>query len=408
MARLTLPQQTWMQSPATRSMLAALGEFGSGDIARFVGGAVRNSLLDQPVQDIDIATILTPDMVLQKLQQAGLKAIPTGIEHGTITALSAGKIYEITSLRKDVTTDGRRATVSFTTDWREDAARRDFTINALYASADGALFDYHAGLQDIADAKLRFIGDPAARIKEDYLRILRLFRLHAAYGKGEMDPAALQAAIDAKSHIQSLSGERVSKEMLRLLAAEDPHPVLQIMAQTGILYEVILAPADLARLDQLIRIDRHNFFPPDEILRLAAMLQSEADAQMIAARFRLANKDRLRLRLAVQQHRALRSDIPLKDLRQALYQHGRDALRDRIRLNWAAEGEANTIAWRTVLAMAESWEKPAFPLSGHDGLALGLTPGPAMGQCLKQAEQAWIESDFTLDPATLKTYLKPA
>src|SRR3984957_509167 len=224
MTRLDPARAPWMaEKPLTKVMAALGGE------ARYVGGAVRNTLLGADVHEVDIATPLTPDVVTTRLEAAGLKAVPTGIAHGTITAVADGKPYEVTTLRRDVETDGRRAVVAFSTDWKEDAGRRDFTMNALYASADGEIFDYHNGLADLQAGHVRFIGDAVARIREDYLRILRLFRFHAWYGKGEIDAVALNAAADEKTHLAKLSGERIAREFLRLLEADDPVPVLRVM-----------------------------------------------------------------------------------------------------------------------------------------------------------------------------------
>ena len=230
-----------------------------GGDARYVGGAARNTLMGLDVKDIDIATPLTPDAVTQRLQAAGLKAVPTGIEHGTITAVADGQPYEVTTLRCDVETDGRRAVVAFTTDWQEDAGRRDFTINALYVSVDGEIFDYHNGLADLEAGHVRFIGDATARIREDYLRILRLFRFHAWYGKGEIDAVALKAAAAEKSGLAKLSGERIAQEMLRLLEAENPLPVLRVMAASGILAEILPGALDMTRLERLCAIDADEF-----------------------------------------------------------------------------------------------------------------------------------------------------
>src|SRR5579859_1773793 len=218
----TLGQRPWMTAADTAAVLDALEAAGGADCARFVGGCVRNTLIGKPVSDIDIATVLTPERVTEALKAAKLKAVPTGVEHGTVTAVAGGKPFEVTTLRRDVATDGRRAVVAFTDDWKEDAQRRDFTINALYAAPEGEVFDYFEGISDLEAGRVRFVGDPVTRIREDYLRILRLFRFHAWYGEGALDPDALRAAAHERSGLARLSGERVSREMLRLLAAEDP------------------------------------------------------------------------------------------------------------------------------------------------------------------------------------------
>ncbi|MGH6878125.1 MAG: CCA tRNA nucleotidyltransferase, partial [Rhizomicrobium sp.] len=264
-------RETWMRAEETRAVMAALTS--AGGAARFVGGAVRNALLGREVGDVDIATPLLPEEVARRLEAAHIVAVPTGIEHGTITAVVDGKGFEVTTLRRDVTTDGRRAVVAFSDSWAEDARRRDFTINALYAAPDGELFDYTGGLDDLAAARVRFIGDPVARIREDYLRILRLFRFQAWYGKGEIDEDALHAATAERAGLQRLSGERVQKELLRLLAAEQPCPPLRAMAAAGILDEIIPHAGRLDTLERLAAIDAANFFAADPMLRLAALAQ---------------------------------------------------------------------------------------------------------------------------------------
>ncbi|HWA31138.1 MAG TPA: CCA tRNA nucleotidyltransferase, partial [Rhizomicrobium sp.] len=294
MTKLEPIKNPWMTAPETRAVMEALAKDGGS--ARFVGGVVRNALLGRAVGDIDIATPLTPDDVTKTLEAAGLKAVPTGIEHGTVTAVSNGRPYEVTTLRRDVSTDGRRAVVAFTKDWAEDAQRRDFTMNALYANADGEVFDTVGGVADLKAGKVRFVGDPATRIREDYLRILRLFRFHAWYGKGEIDKAALKAAAENRAGLAQLSGERIAKEMLKLLAAEDPVPVLRSMAASAILGEILPGELNIARLERLVAIDASNFFAPDPVLRLAALLPDRAAAaNELADRWKLSNADRDRL-----------------------------------------------------------------------------------------------------------------
>lgn len=392
-------RQGWMGAPETRAVLAALGE------ARFVGGAVRNALLDQPVGDVDIATPLTPDEVTKRLQAAGLGAVPTGIEHGTVTAISNGKPFEVTSLRRDVSTDGRRAVVAFTTDWKEDAARRDFTLNALYAAADGEIFDYHNGIADLQAGRIRFIGDAVQRIREDYLRILRLFRFHAWYGAGEIDGDALRAAAAEKAGIAKLSGERIQKETLRLLEAANPVPVLRVMAASGILGEILPGNLNLARLEHLVAIDTDNFFSPDPLLRLAALLTGGAVA--VADRFRLSNADRERLEDAVGAQEKIVSYLSIREVRKLLYRLGAQRFKDRVSLRWAEDAKAsNAIQWRTLLALADAWERPIFPLDGGNVMAAGVPQGPLVGRILAEVEEWWIDSDFIEDEFSLAERLK--
>src|SRR6478609_1885741 len=255
-----------MTAPETVQVMAALGE------ARFVGGAVRNALLGVPVVDIDIAVPIRPEDAMARLKSKGIRTIETGLDHGTVTASAGTHAFEITSLRQDVETDGRHAKIAFTDDWAEDAARRDFTINALYASAKGEIFDYATGVEDLIAGKVRFMGDARTRIAEDYLRVLRLFRFQAWYGRGEIDAEGLRAAAEAKDKLKTLSAERIAKELLRLLEAVRSGPVLRVMAATGILPELLPGALSLPRLERLAEIDADNRFPCDAILRLAALL----------------------------------------------------------------------------------------------------------------------------------------
>jgi poly(A) polymerase len=405
--RLDASRERWLIAPETRAVLGALTR-GGGE-ARFVGGVVRNALLHRPVSDIDIATPLVPEEVIRRLQAAGLGALPTGIEHGTVTAIASGKPYEITTLRRDVTTDGRRATVAFTTDWKEDAARRDFTMNALYAEPDGEVFDYFGGIADLEAGHVRFVGDPATRIREDYLRILRLFRFHAWYGRGDLNADALRAATAEKQGVARLSGERIQKELLKLLEAEDPTPVLRIMAASGILPEVLPGEANLARLERLVEIDRVNFFTaPDPLLRLAAMLPNDLSlADAVANRLKLSNADRERLRDLAGAKEKIVSYLSIREVRRLLYRLGRERFNDRVRLRWAEDHkESNAVQWRALLAMAEAWQRPVFPLTGRDVMNAGVVEGPLVGRILSEIEEWWVESDFTEDEFSLAERLK--
>ncbi|HVT25346.1 MAG TPA: CCA tRNA nucleotidyltransferase [Rhizomicrobium sp.] len=402
MKRLDPKLESWMRADETQSVMNALrGE------ARFVGGVVRNALLRQPVSDIDLATPLTPDEVTKRLQAANINAVPTGIEHGTVTAIANGKSFEVTTLRRDVATDGRRATVAFTTDWKEDAARRDFTMNALYASADGEIFDYFGGLADLEAGRVRFVGDATTRIREDYLRILRLFRFHAWYGKGEIDKDALHAAAAQKAGIAQLSGERIAKEMLRLLAAENPVPVLRLMASSGILAEILPGNLQILRLERLAQIDANNFFTPDPILRLAALLSDAAMANAVADRLKLSNADRTRLEEVLGSKDKIVSYLSIKEVRKLLYRLGPKAFKDRATLRWAEDPkESNAVQWRALLAVADAWDRPEFPLTGREVMNAGVPEGPLVGRILAEVEDWWIDSDFTEDEFSLAERLK--
>jgi len=396
-------REVWMSADKTRAVLAALG-----GTARFVGGAVRNALLRREVTEVDIATPLTPDEVTKCLQGAGLGAVPTGIEHGTVTAISSGTPYEVTTLRRDVASDGRHAIVAFTTDWKEDAQRRDFTMNALYADAEGEVFDFVGGVADLQAGRVRFVGDATTRIREDYLRILRLFRFHAWYGKGEIDSAALHAAAAQKAGLAQLSGERVQKEMLRLLAAEEPAPVLRTMAATGILGEVLPGALAIARLERLAAIDAGAFFTPDPLLRLAALLPDDATvAAAVATKLRLSNAQAERLSAIAGRKEKIVSYLSVKEVRKLLYRIGPQAFKDRVFLKWAEDPkESNAVQWRMLLAVADAWERPVFPLSGREVMLAGVPEGPLVGRILAEVEDWWIDADFIDDQFSLAERLK--
>jgi len=385
---MTRLAEAWMTAPETVKLMAALGE------ARFVGGAVRNALLGQPVGDVDIATPLPPAEVCTRLERAGVKWVPTGIEHGTITAVVSGKPFEVTTLRRDVETDGRRAVVAFTADWAEDAKRRDFTVNALYAAADGEVFDFVGGLDDLKAHRVRFVGDAVQRIREDYLRILRLFRFHAWYGRGPLDAAALAAAANEKHGLNQLSGERIAKEMLKLLAAVDPVPVLAAMAGSGILAEMMNGAPGTPRLKGLVAADAALSLEPDAILRLAALL-SGAEAPAIAARWKLSNHQRDRL-FDLVACEAFPPGLVDADAAKLLYRLGPQRFRDRVRLGLAAAPE-NAPQGRALLARADAWRRPVFPLTGKDVLKAGVPAGPAVGRVLDEVGAWWIDSGFPSD-----------
>jgi poly(A) polymerase len=401
--KLDPKREKWMSDARTRAVMDALGPD-----ARFVGGAVRNALLKREVSDVDIATPLTPDEVTKRLKKAGLGAVPTGIEHGTVTAISSGTPFEVTTLRRDVATDGRRAVVAFTTDWKEDAARRDFTMNALYATADGEVIDLVGGVADLQAGRVRFVGDATTRIREDYLRILRLFRFHAWYGKGEFDPEALRAAAAEKAGLTQLSGERVQKELLRLLEAENPGPVLRVMAASGILGELLPGALMIARLEKLVAIDAEAFFTPDPMLRLAALLPSDAvAADAVAKKLRLSNADAQRLVDIAGAKEKIVSYLSIKEVRKLLYRIGIAPFRDRVFIKWAEDPkESNAINWRMLLEVASTWPRPTFPLTGRDVMLAGVPEGPLVGRILAEVEDWWIDADFIEDEFSLAERLK--
>ena len=387
-----IPDQPWLTASATRAVMAALEAVGGPGCARFVGGCVRNALIGQPVADIDIATTLTPEQTDSAIRAAGLKSVPTGIAHGTVTAVAERRPFEITTLRRDVSTDGRNATVAFTDDWAEDAARRDFRLNALYADAEGRVFDPTGeGVADAEAGRIVFVGDPQTRIREDYLRILRFFRFFAWYGRGEPDAAALEACRALAPGMTRLSAERVSKELMTLLAAPDPRVAMAAMADAGVLAQVLpearLNPLFGAtvelNLDPVIRL--MTLFPADERLVREA-----------SARLRFANSTRDRLADAAKASSDVSLTMSDAEARAAIYRHGGRAVADALLRRWGAAPEQGKSA-RRLLAIAEGWERPSMPVGGRELARLGVEPGPETGRLLKAFEEGWIADDFPSD-----------
>jgi len=379
--------EPWLTAPQTVAVLDALE--AAGGEGRFVGGCVRDALIGRPVADIDIATPMTPQAVVDAVTRAGLKAVPTGIEHGTVTVVSSGRPYEVTTLRRDVTTDGRRATVAFTEDWAEDAARRDFRLNALYADRTGAVFDPTGeGVADAQAGRIVFVGEPERRIREDYLRILRFFRFRAWFGRGEPDEAALAACASLRDGIAQLSAERISAELIKLLSAPDPRAAVHLMADTGVLFEVLPWAGDASMFLPMIQIDR------DPILRLSSLLPGDPDVVREAAdKLRLSNAQKARLIEALPDEVEMTPSMGERAARAALYRLGRQAFRDRLMRSWAAD-TAQAEAAKGLLALADGWTRPSFPISGADLKAAGMSPSPTMGRILSELEAWWVAEDF--------------
>jgi tRNA nucleotidyltransferase/poly(A) polymerase len=385
----------WLELPETRAVLAALNV--DGIETRAVGGAVRNALLGLPVTEIDLATTAEPERVIALAGQAGFKAVPTGIDHGTVTVVAEGKPFEVTTLRRDVETFGRHAKVAYTTSWDEDARRRDFTLNALYADRDGNLFDPIGGYGDLQAGRVRFIGEAEARIKEDYLRILRFFRFHAYYGKGPMDSEGLHAAVRLREGLAQLSAERVAGEIRRILVAPSAVGAVEALFDHGLLTNVIGGVPRLVRFERLVAIEKANGLEPNAALRLAALaVFVEEDVARLADRLRLSNAEQAALALgALGADAGLSAEEAAKTL---LYRLGPDAYRSRLLLAWAdADASPEDEAWRKALALPERWQAPVFPIGGNDVMALGELKGPEIGELLKRLEQDWIASEFALD-----------
>ncbi len=389
-----------MKRPETVAVMAALA--AGGRPARFVGGCVRDSLIGRPVTDVDIATPEPPETATRLIEDAGIRVVPTGRAHGTVTAVAGGKPHEVTTLRRDMETDGRHAVVAFTDDWAADAARRDFTFNALYADPDGTLYDpTGAGIEDARSGRVRFVGNARDRIEEDVLRLLRFFRFYAHYGIGPPDGEALAACRAMASAISTLSPERVWSELRRLLLAPDPAPTLALMENAGVLAELLPEARRSERLAALVRVETGLPVPADAIRRLAALVETDAaGAEAIAIRMRMAAREGKRLgSLSVA---GLRPDADAGDAenRVVLYRLGDGLFRDLALLVAAdAGGDETSVAWKTLYTLPERAPVPEFPLSGRDIRAAGVSEGPDVGKLLAEVERWWIGGGFAADRA---------
>ncbi len=384
--RLALPAA--MTDAPARRLLAALE--AAGIKARFVGGCVRNAVSGREIGDIDIAVDRPPETVTRALEAAGIRAIPTGIKHGTVTAIADSHVFELTTLRRDVETDGRRAVVAFTDDWLEDAGRRDFTFNALYADPDGTLYDPFDGRADLAAGRVRFIGDPDRRIEEDRLRVLRFFRFFAWYGRAPIDEAGFEACRRHAGTLGSLSGERVAKELLRLLSAPAPADSIVAMAEAGVLDHWLPEYDGATRLEALIQREPE----PDGLRRLAAILPDDAAANAIGKRLKLSTQQSVRLGIMLVREQGVDLAAGPKAWRAGIYRLGKSLFRDWLLLAVDAPGD-----WRAALAYADVWTAPELPVSGADVLKLGLAPGPKVGALMGAVENWWIAGDFMADRA---------
>jgi len=393
--------QPWMTMAETRRVVAALQARGTS--VRYVGGCVRDALAGRPVKDVDLATPDPPDQVVLLLNAAGIKVVPTGLAHGTVTAVANGRPFEITTLRRDVETDGRRAKVAFTDDWVADAARRDFTMNALSASPDGALHDPFGGVADLAAGRVRFVGDAQQRIREDVLRILRFFRFHASHGRGAPDPAGLAACATLASLLPTLSAERIQAELLRLLETPDPAPVTAIMIAHGILAPILPDLVESDRLGALVTIERARG-TGDRIRRLAAMMPPGTPAgAVVGEQLRLSNADKRRLALLTSPPIAAGAIALSRDertWRRVLQAYGASATRDMAFLAWADEALLGTVpdsdaaAFAALIALADDWRPIAFPIAGRDVQALGVPDGPEIGRLLAAVRRWWEAEDY--------------
>jgi poly(A) polymerase len=395
-----LDEAPWLKEGPVARLLALLNR--DGEEARVVGGAVRDALLRLQVAEFDVATTALPEEIVRRVEAAGGKAIPTGVEHGTVTAVIDQRAVEITTLRQDVETFGRRARVVFGRDWKADAERRDFTINSLSATADGMVHDYVGGLADIAARRVRFIGEPQQRIEEDYLRILRFFRFHAHFGEGAPDPAGVHACIVARSGLDTLSHERVRIELLKLLVAARATPTLAVMTECGLLGMVLGGVAYLASFENMIKVEAALGAETDAVRRLGALgLWVAEDAERLTQRLRLSNAESERL-LGLDQWWHVTAKPDPRAGRALLYRLGPQSFTDRVLLAWArSEAGAADKSWHAFATLPQRWIAPAFPLKAADFTRRGVAVGPALGVALRAAEAAWIAADFPMDEAAI-------
>ncbi len=393
--KIPVSDHPWLRMPSLVNLLDILNRDGLN--ARMVGGCVRDALLGRKIIDIDMACSLRPEETMRRLKKAGVKVVPTGLKHGTITAVVDKHNFEITALRRDEETYGRRAKVVYIDDWQEDARRRDFTINALYLDADGSLYDPCGGLRDIAARRVCFIGDADQRIHEDALRILRFFRFAAQIGQGEMDPAGLAACLKNKSLIDKLSGERLAQEVFKILGSETLLPVMKVMDEGGILDKIIPNHEDIQELNAYVRVEK-ALGKCNILARLSCLLRKDNEAiENINRHLKLSNKQVKILKNYANHDISLQTDMSQKDIRRVIYHYGRDLFIFALLQSWAhAAGDENHEAWRKILAYGEAWPIPVFPVQGKDLMAGGLKSGVEIGRKLRALEQEWAQSDFQL------------
>jgi tRNA nucleotidyltransferase/poly(A) polymerase len=407
---VSIARADWLSNKHLQRLLSVLSQ--GGEEARVAGGAVRNTLLGQPVMEVDVATTTVPEETVRRAEAAGFKTVPTGIEHGTITVIGAGRPFEVTTLRDDIETDGRRAKVRFGRDWRRDAERRDFTVNALYATADGAVVDLVGGLADLDRRTIRFIGDAEMRIREDFLRILRFFRFFAWYGAGRPDAEALKACARLKEGLDQLSAERVWMELKKLMSAPDPSRALLWMRQASVLTRVLPESEKwgIDLIHPLVKAEADLGWLPDPLLRLEALVPPDPErTNALAERLKLSSAERARLNMWARTQ-GVAAATTESTLARGLYSGDRQAVLDRLRLALSA-ARAKAISddnamveaggYSRLIRFAERWEKPGFPVKGGDLAALGFQSGPKLGAALKELESEWIASGFSLDRTAL-------
>ncbi len=404
---LTPQSHSWLSDPENIAIIDALGR----DAARFVGGCVRNSLWGYDVADIDIATKLEPKAVIAALTKAGIKSVPTGLDHGTVTAVIDGRPIEITSLRKDVATDGRRAVVAFTSDWTQDAQRRDFTVNALYADLDGKIYDPTGqGLDDAKARKFRFVGVADERVAEDYLRILRYFRFIAWYGgQDKLDAGALAACRNGSRGLKDLSAERIWSELKKMLNAPEPSRAARIMLDNNILERILPEASNVAGLTEFIKLERREALRPvDPLLRVMALsARNPLPMAILCKRMKMSNAEATRLRAWADDDTGFDPNADERAKLAAIYKAGKRLTMDRCLMRAAGEADpVQSARWMSLADLAMGWTPPVFPLTGKDLQSAGVAPGPGMGKKLDALKALWIRSGFSADKAKLLMALK--
>lgn len=402
--RRKLEDAPWLTAGPLPRLLDALD--GDGEEARVVGGAVRNALLGLPITEIDVATTALPEEVLRRVNAARFKAVPTGIEHGTVTVVVNGRPFEVTTLRQDVETFGRHARVAFGRDWRTDAERRDFTINALSLARDGTVYDYVGGLDDLAARRVRFIGDPKKRIEEDYLRILRFFRFHASYATGDPDAEGVAACVAGRDGLDQLSRERVRMEMMKLVVAPRAAPTLVVMSDTGLLQRVLGGIAYFGAFGNIATAEAAAGLPADPVRRLGALAVAiPEDAERLWQKLRLSNSEHERLTAMADGWWRIAPATAEQEGRVLLYRLGPVRFVDRVLLAWARAGAgagAEDAGWRKLADLPRRWTAPAFPIRAADLMARGVPRGRELGRALRTAEEEWIAAGFPDDQAALQ------
>ncbi len=397
-----LGDAAWFTTGALPRLLGVLDS--DGEEARVVGGAVRNTLLGMPIAEVDVATTAVPEEVVKRVTAAGFKPVPTGIEHGTVTVVIDKQPFEVTTLRKDVETYGRHAKVEFGRDWKADAERRDFTINALSATRDGAVYDYAGGLEDLSERRVRFIGDPAKRIAEDYLRILRFFRFHAAYGTSHHpDAAGLAACIAGRDGLDQLSRERLRMEIMKLVVAPHAVPTLISMTDAGLLLRVLGGVSYLASFENMAKAEAAIGAEPNAVRRLGALAVSiPEDAERLWQKLRLANSERDRLASMGESWGRISPMYGERAAKALLYHLRPQQFTDRVLLGWArSQASAHDPEWHALATLPQRWTAPVFPLKAAEFMKRGVAQGPALGAAIAAAEQAWILAGFPSDQAAL-------